>query len=136
MAKQKRKPKPMSRAGKRKALLHMTTEIFGKDLLTKHLSENKDLLRVIETIDSRYSNFVEASVKKAVEEYIGYKMEDQNQLLAYMEENCTVLRSDEANPMNILYAHKGTPNEIELACWRDKPDAVKRMAGIKDLDGE
>lgn len=120
----KRKRVEMSTEGKRNALIHMTSNIFGNDLIKTHLSDNPDLKNLLQTVDFKYASYIESSVKKLIEaeQNITFKTEDE--FINFMECFCTVLRNDEPNPLNVLWINKGEANEKQLCTWRDSPDVI------------
>jgi len=115
------KRKPMSKEGKRKAILHMTSEIFGNDLIKTHLSDNPDLIKLLESVDFKYANFIEAKVKEVVEKHSGENFATEQDFLFYMEMNCEVRRNEDPNPLNVLYC-----KQVQLCTWRDSPEVIER----------
>lgn len=117
----------MNKKAKRNAMIHMTTEIFGNDLIKGALKDNKDVKQILETIDTRYAEFVETRIQEIIERKYLLKFESKEQCAEWINENCTLLRSEEENPINILYFSYQTENEFEIANWRDSPDAINQL---------
>jgi len=126
------KRRGMNKKAKRNAMIHMTTEIFGNDLIKGALSESKDVKQILQTIDNRYAEFVEARVQEIIERKYLLKFESKEQCAEWINENCTLLRSEEENPINILYFSYQTENEFEIANWRDSPDAMNHLTRPTD----
>ena len=126
------KRRGMNKKAKRNAMIHMTTEIFGNDLIKGALSESKDVKQILQTIDNRYAEFVEARVQEIIERKYLIKFETKELCADWINENCTLLRSEEENPINILYFAYQTENEFEIANWRDSPDAMNYLTRPTD----
>jgi len=93
---------------------------------------NKDVKQILETIDTRYAEFVEARVQEIIERKYLIKFETKELCADWINENCTLLRSEEENPINILYFSYQTENEFEIANWRDSPDAMNHLTRPTD----
>ena len=120
-----RKRAEMSSEGKRKALIHMTSNIFGNDLIKTHLSDNEDLKKLLQTVDFKYANYIETSVRKLIEADQNKTFETEADFISFMECFCTILRNEDPNPLNVLWINKGEANERQLCTWRDSPDVIE-----------
>lgn len=116
----------------RQTLVHMTADIFGNDLIKGALNQNKDVQQILHTIDTRYAEFVEQRVQEIIERKYKVKFETKEQYIAWVEQHCTLLRSDEDNPANVLYYDYKGKKHKELAFWRDSPDSIKHLT--KEVD--
>ncbi len=125
----KRRP---NKRQQRETLVHMTADIFGNDLIKGALKDNRDVKNILNTIDTRYAEFVEERVQEIIERKYKVKFESKAECLLWIEEHCTLLRSDEDNPANVLYFDYKGKKHKELAFWRDSPEAVKHLT--KEVD--
>jgi len=112
---------------RRETLVHMTADIFGNDLIKGALRENRDVQNILHTIDTRYAEFVEQRVQEIIERKYKVKFETKEAYIAWVEQHCTLLRSDEENPANVLYYDYKGKEHKELAFWRDSPDSIQHL---------
>jgi hypothetical protein len=119
----KNKPSIVSmRKSDKAAILNLTANSFPDEVL--HLTKDEpEAQKIFVSVENTYAKFIEDQVEKKLIEK-GYAFQSQEQMIAFMETNCEILRDEElSNPLNVLKL-----NGEVLCTWYDFADVIGNVS--------